>query len=417
LSPGGESLVSGSGDCTVRLWDTAPLKVRYEARRKAATLRPEAERLVERLLAEKTDAAAVAAALGADRSLSEPRKHPALRALLRRSAPRREKGNARGKTMMSAALEERVVDYLRVHAGKFGLDAGTLKAERVFNWGGFGTHSFRVGDGRRSVHVKLAAEQEGLRRWLAVHELLEQGYRAPRVLARADIPGTPLGGLVFEHIDGETWDTAAHAGLLQDVKGLLDRLHADGPLAARIGDGPRTYRECWELRYREQFEQDLEAVRGCRPACVTNDRLAWMEEEARRVLALASGHDAFAGATSAPCHWDLWPANFLVGRGGAWWVLDWDGLATGDEAEDYATLVWPFVFREGKDWREFLAEGGDGRFAARMDLHLRATTLDYLIDALADWAECDVPEWREEVRRKKEAEHVQYLDWYRSRWG
>jgi WD40 repeat protein len=84
FSPGGETLVSGPGDSTVRLWDTAPLKARYQARREAVALQPEAERLVERLLAEKTDAAAVAAALGAGRSLSEPRKHAALRALLRR---------------------------------------------------------------------------------------------------------------------------------------------------------------------------------------------------------------------------------------------------------------------------------------------------------------------------------------------
>jgi hypothetical protein len=31
---------SGSGDHTVRLWDTAPLKERYQARREAAALRP-----------------------------------------------------------------------------------------------------------------------------------------------------------------------------------------------------------------------------------------------------------------------------------------------------------------------------------------------------------------------------------------
>jgi hypothetical protein len=31
-----------------------------------------------------------------------------------------------------------------------------------------------------------------------------------------------------------------------------------------------------------------------------------------------------------------------------------------------------------------------------MDLHLRAIALDYLIDVLADWADCDVPEWRDE---------------------
>jgi WD40 repeat protein/predicted Ser/Thr protein kinase len=89
-SPGGETLISGSGDFTVRFWDTAPLAKRYEGRREAEALRSEAERLVERLFQEKKDAAEVVAVVRADRSLSEPQRHAALRAVLQAEMRQRQ---------------------------------------------------------------------------------------------------------------------------------------------------------------------------------------------------------------------------------------------------------------------------------------------------------------------------------------
>jgi WD40 repeat protein len=84
FSPDGTSLASGSGDGTVRIWDTESPALRYQARREAEAMRPEAERLVARLFSELHDPELVVGRLRADTTLSELMRHVAAREVMRR---------------------------------------------------------------------------------------------------------------------------------------------------------------------------------------------------------------------------------------------------------------------------------------------------------------------------------------------
>src|SRR5262249_43547139 len=86
FTPDGTTLASASGDTTVSLWDTAPLKTRYQARREVEAARPEAARLVERLFAELREPAPVISRLRTDSSLSPTLRRAALQEVMRQGS-------------------------------------------------------------------------------------------------------------------------------------------------------------------------------------------------------------------------------------------------------------------------------------------------------------------------------------------
>jgi len=315
-------------------------------------------------------------------------------------------------------LTEKVVGYFRRRAANYGLLAGAVEARYILNWGGFVNASFTVTDGHTTYHLKLADEDyvlDGLRRWRSLRELLEERYHAPPMLDWVRLRGTGFEGPLFEHIQGQPGDLAARPALLREVLDLLRRLHSDAELAAALAEnGAPTCAEYFLGLYIDRFDEDLLIVAPDLPPFVSLETLDWMMGETRELEGLVRERAAFQQSAGAPVHGDLWLSNILVSQNEQWTIIDWDDLALGDPALEYAILLGP-LWQDGGRPVEELASllPPDAALHERFGLCLRAYLLDQVIDTLADWVEADfAPEHKAFVQREKENRHKTALTLY-----
>jgi len=320
--------------------------------------------------------------------------------------------------MNSEDLEKRLEERLP-QALNASFSADRIQVRHVLNWGGFVNQSFTVDAGPRRFHLKITDDVDNarkLRAWREVHGLLEARYRAPKVLQWVDLPDIGFCGLLQQHLSGKTAEFHSNLALLNELIDVATRLHNDDEIRSRLRSRTpdRTCLDYFVTTYIERFTGDLEAIVAMRPPFISEGLLRWMWDETSHLQQLAASEPAFARAADRPVHGDLHEGNIVV-TSDDWFIVDWDDLAPGDPALEFAIVLWPLIYH---DLTPPALAPPDEAFVKRFDLCLRAQLLDEVIDPLADFvAAAVVPTRKAEVQRFKKARHEEALEKYRAAWS
>jgi hypothetical protein len=285
--------------------------------------------------------------------------------------------------------------------------------------------SFCISDGRATCFVKLTAYediQRGLARWRKCADILASQYHAPEMVGWLDVEGSPFCGPVFEWIDGNVI-ASLDDFFARDISTVIQRLHRDTELVARIMEDGATIDSCaraYRRGYHDRFVEDLAFIDEDPPPFVRPELRAYLRGEAELLAKMVGESAAFQELANQPVHADLWLNNTLVDTASRWYILDWDGLTLGDPVMD-----WTMLFGPTRDTPHEVAESIVTRYVSlaraeqeRLNVYARAALLDWVIDPLSDWvASVHEPEHGTQMRAANERVHKRALARYRQVYG
>ncbi len=308
-------------------------------------------------------------------------------------------------------------------APRYGLQGKDVAVEYRYYGGSLHRRHFTISEGA-AFHLKLADAPDHLaklRKWHSLSQILDRNHRAPRVMDWIDVPGTDFSGLLCEHVHGHVWDVGTRPDLAPDVIGLVHRLHEDEELqkelrplspAGACGD---YFNGVWRRRIR----RDLTMVEAQRPEFVSGEALQWMREESLAIERAVAGMEAFSASAASAVHGDLWRGNILVADDGRLRIIDWDDLALGDPALEFAVLLEPIMELDpSASLEDLLQRRPDAGFIQRFEMCLRAQRLYAPIEAAAEYIEAEaLEEGADAIRAERKAYYPEALRTYKRRYG
>ncbi len=321
-------------------------------------------------------------------------------------------------------LAQLIKDHFNGLAPRYGLEGPAVSVERLSHAGRIQRRALTISDGEIKYHLKLVYSPDHidkLRKWHGLNRALHEQYRAPLIVDWIDIPDTGFSGLLCEHVAGRPADLGASPRLTREIVALASRLHADEEMRATLlpltPNG--TCRDYFNSVWIRRFKEDLAVIEAQPPEFVANETLRWMREESLRIEGAVASMEAFSPKASSPVHGDLWNDNILVADDGRWRIVDWDDIALGDPALEFAVLLEPTLEQNPEaSLEDLLPYPPDAGFSRRLEMCLRAQRLYSAIETLANYIEAEaLGDRAARVREENEALHRVALRSYKRRYG